>query len=263
VRKTARVRNPQTQIFEPHTTFTSANLSNSLKGIYKTSMVNSLELSFFTAIIGALVGILLAYAIVTSRSSILRQVVIAGSAVMANFGGVPLAFLFIATVGNAGVLTTFLDGHLGISLADDLHFRLTTVPGIALVYLYFLIPLMVLVMTPALEGLKPQWAEAAENLGANRWHYWRFIAGPVLLPNFLGSVLLLFCSAFSAYATAFALVGSSFPLVPTQISSVLSGNVLAGQENLGAALALDMVVIVLPLTVIYQLLQRRTSKWLA
>ena len=263
IRKATRVRNPQTQIFEAKKSFTADNLTNSLKGIYRTSMVNSLELSAFTAVIGAVVGILLAYAIVTSRSSILRQVVIAGSAVMANFGGVPLAFLFIATVGNAGVLTTFLDGHLGISLADDLHFKLTTVPGIALVYLYFLIPLMVLVMTPALEGLKPQWAEAAENLGANRWHYWRYIAGPVLLPNFLGSVLLLFCSAFSAYATAFALVGSSFPLVPTQISAVLSGNVLSGQENLGAALALDMVVIVLPLTVVYQLLQRRTSKWLA
>jgi putative spermidine/putrescine transport system permease protein len=263
VRKTTRVRNPQTQIFEPHTTFTGSNVSASLKGIYRTSMMNSIEVSAFTAIIGAIVGLLLAYAIVTSRSSVLRQIVVAGSAVMANFGGVPLAFLFIATLGNAGVLTTFLSDHLSISLSDDLHFRLTTVPGIALVYLYFLIPLMVLVMMPALEGLKPQWAEAAENLGANRWHYWRFIAGPVLLPNFLGSVLLLFCSAFSAYATAFALVGSSFPLVPTQISAVLSGNVLSGQENLGAALALDMVVIVLPLTVVYQLLQRRTSRWLA
>ena len=132
-----------------------------------------------------------------------------------------------------------------------------------MVYLYFLIPLMVLVMTPALEGLKPQWGEAAENLGANRWHYWRLVAGPVLLPNFLGSVLLLFCSSFSAYATAEALIGSSFPLIPLQIDSVLSGNVLAGQENIGAALALDMIIIVLPLTVIYQLLQRRTSRWLA
>ena len=100
------------------------------------------------------------------------------------------------------------------------------------------------------------WARTAGTTGG-------YIAGPVLLPNFLGSVLLLFCSAFSAYATAFALVGASFPLVPTQIASVLSGNVLVGQENLGAALALDMVVVVLPLTVVYQLLQRRTSKWLA
>src|SRR6202158_2357786 len=119
---------------------------------------------------------------------------------------------------------------------------------------------MVLVMTPALEGLKPEWSEAAENLGASRWHYWRHIAGPVLAPNFFGSVLLLFCSSFSAYATAYALVGQSFPLVTTQISAVVSGHVVSVQENFGAALALDMIVIVLPMTVIYQVLQRRTTK---
>jgi putative spermidine/putrescine transport system permease protein len=261
----APVRDPVTQQFvhRSHTSMTASNISSSLKGIYRTSLVNSVELSSVVAILGAVVGILLAYAIVTSRNSALRQIVIAAAAVTANFGGVPLAFLFIATVGNAGVLTVFLKDHLNMSLQSDLHFRLTTISGISLVYLYFLIPLMVLVMTPALEGLKPEWSEAAENLGASRWHYWRHIAGPVLAPNFLGSVLLLFCSSFSAYATAYALVGQSFPLVTTQISAVLSGNVLSGQENFGAALALDMIVIVLPMTVIYQVLQRRTSRWLA
>jgi putative spermidine/putrescine transport system permease protein len=263
-RKQVHARDPVTQQFVQSHVYTTANLSATLHGIYRTSMVNSIELSAATAVIGAVFGMFLAYAVVTSHSAALRQIVIAAAAVMANFGGIPLAFLFIATVGfPAGALTVFLQDDLHISLQDNLHFQLTTVTGIALVYLYFLIPLMVLVMSPALEGLKPQWAEAAENLGASRWHYWRYVAGPVLFPNFLGSVLLLFCSAFSAYATADALVGDSFPLIPTQISNVLSGNVLAGQENLGAALAFDMVVIVLPLTVIYQLLQRRTSKWLA
>jgi putative spermidine/putrescine transport system permease protein len=259
------VRNPVTQQFEhtTTTTFGGANISASLQGVYRTSLINTLKLSAIVAIVGAVVGILLAYAVVNSRSQLLRQVVTSASAVTANFGGIPLAFLFIATVGNAGVVTAFLNDHFGFSLANDMHFQLATISGIALVYMYFLVPLMVLVMTPALEGLKPQWAEAAENLGANRWHYWRYVAGPVLLPNFLGSVLLLFCSSFSAYATAYALAGQSFPLVPTQIASVLSGNVLAGQENLGAALALDMIVVVLPLTVIYQLLQRRTSRWLS
>jgi putative spermidine/putrescine transport system permease protein len=259
------VRDPVTQQFvhTSHTSYTGANVSSSVKGIYRTSLINSVQLSVVVSLIGAVVGVLLAYAVVNSRSSALRQIVIAAAAVTANFGGVPLAFLFIATVGNAGVVTAFLKDHFNISMAGDLHFQLTTIAGISLVYLYFLVPLMVLVMTPALEGLKPQWAEAAENLGANRWHYWRYVAGPVLLPNFLGSVLLLFCSSFSAYATAFALVGQSFPLVTTQISAVLSGNVLVGQENLGAALAVDMIVIVLPMTIIYQLLQRRTSKWLS
>jgi len=258
------VRNPVTQQFEhtSHTSFTGANIAESLKGIYRTSLVTSVKLSLLVAVIAAIVGVLLAYAVVNSRSFILRQVVTAAAAVTANFGGVPLAFLFIATIGNAGALTTFLDGHFGFSLQSDGHFQLSAMSGIAMVYLYFLIPLMVLVMMPALEGLKPQWGEAAENLGASRWHYWRLVAGPVLLPNFLGSVLLLFCSSFSAYATAYA-INSSFPIVTIRISSVLSGNVLSGQENLGAALALDMIVIVLPLTVVYQLLQRRTSKWLA
>jgi putative spermidine/putrescine transport system permease protein len=261
----APVRDPVTQQFvhRNHTSMTASNIGSSLKGIYRTSLVNSVELSAVVAILGAVVGILLAYAIVTSRNSALRQVVIAAAAVTANFGGVPLAFLFIATVGNAGILTVFLKDHFSLSLQSDLHFRLTTISGISLVYLYFLIPLMVLVMTPALEGLKPEWSEAAQNLGASRWHYWRHIAGPVLAPNFLGSVLLLFCSSFSAYATAYALVGQSFPLVTTQISAVLSGNVLSGQENFGAALALDMIVIVLPMTIVYQVLQRRTSRWLA
>lgn len=259
------VRDPVTQQFvhSSHTSYTAVNIANSLKGIYRTSLLNSVQLSVVVAVIGAVFGVLLAYAVINSKSGALRQIVIAAAAVSANFGGVPLAFLFIATVGNAGAVTVFLKDHFNLSLQDNLHFQLTTIPGIALVYLYFLVPLMVLVMTPAIEGLKPQWAEAAENLGANRWHYWRYVAGPVLLPNFLGSLLLLFCSSFSAYATAYALVGQSFPLVTTQISAVLSGNVLSGQENLGAALALDMIVIVLPLTIVYQLLQRRTSKWLA
>ncbi len=258
-------RDPVTQQFvhTSKTTFTGANLSESLHGIYLTSLRTSVQLSAIVAVVGAVLGVLLASAVVNSKSGLLKQLVTSAAAVLANFGGIPLAFLFIATLdANAGVLTTFLQDHFGFSLVDDAHVQLSHLSGLALVYLYFLVPLMVLVMTPALEGLKPQWGEAAENLGASRWKYWRYVAGPVLLPSFLGSVLLLFCSSFSAFATAYA-INSSFPLVTIRIQSVLSGNVLPGQENLGAALALDMIVIVLPLTIIYQLLQRRTSRWLA
>jgi putative spermidine/putrescine transport system permease protein len=258
-------RDPVTQQFvhTSKTTYTGENISESLKGIYRTSLITSVKLSFIVAVIGAVVGMLLAYAVVNSGSNALKQIVIAAAAVTANFGGVPLAFLFIATLdANSGIVTTFLQDHFHFSVQDDLHLQLAQLSGLSVVYLYFLIPLMVLVMTPALEGLKPQWGEAAENLGASRWQYWRLVAGPVLLPNFLGAALLLFCSSFSAYATAYA-INTSFTLVPISIKSILSGNVLSGHENLGAALALDMIVIVLPLTIIYQLLQRRTSKWLA
>lgn len=261
----ASIRDPITQQFvhQDSTSFTGTNFAQSLQGVYRTSLITSMELSAVVAVIGAVFGMLLAYAVVTSENRALRQIVTAAAAVTANFGGIPLAFLFIATLDtNSGIVTRFLRDHFHLSLQDSLHLQLAQLSGLSVVYLYFLVPLMVLVMTPALEGLKPQWAEAAENLGANRWQYWRFVAGPVLLPNFLGSLLLLFCSSFSAYATAYA-INSSFPLVTIRISSVLSGNVLSGQENLGAALAVDMIIIVLPLTVLYQLLQRRTARWLA
>lgn len=134
--------------------------------------------------------------------------------------------------------------------------------GVEFVYLYFLIPLMVLVITPALEGLRPQWRESALNLGASRWQYWRYVAGPVLAPSFFGAAALLFCSSFSAYATAAALTNGTLSLTSLQIGSVLSGNVITGQENVGAALALDMIVVVVPLTMLYLAMQRRTSRWL-
>jgi putative spermidine/putrescine transport system permease protein len=258
-------RDPVTQQFI-HTSksfFTGANLSESVQGVYRTSLITSVKLSAICAVIGAVIGVVLAAAVVNSSSGILRQIVTSAAAVTANFGGIPLAFLFIATLDtNSGVLTTFLENHFHFSIANDLHLQLAAMSGLTLVYLYFLIPLMVLVMTPALEGLKPQWLEAAQNLGASRFTYWRLVATPVLLPSFLGALLLLFCSSFSAFATAYAL-DNSFPLVTIRIKAVLSGNVLAGQENLGAALALDMIIIVLPLTIAYQLLQRRTSRWLA
>jgi putative spermidine/putrescine transport system permease protein len=128
--------------------------------------------------------------------------------------------------------------------------------------MYFQIPLMVLVILPALEGLRPAWREAAENLGARTWQYWRHVGGPVLLPSFLGCVLLLFGSALSAYATAEALTSGTIPLTSIQIGSFLNGNVIPGQENVGKALGLGLVVIISVAMVFYVLLQRRAAKWL-
>lgn len=259
------LRDPATQQFvtETHSSYTLANLRDSLTGVYHTALMNSIVLSLLTAVLGTVLGLVLAMSVVSSGSRLLRELTATLSAVAANFGGIPLAFIFIAALdANSGVVTVFLRESFGISLTDDLHFSMQGLSGMCLVYLYFLVPLMVLVTMPALEGLKPQWAEAAQNLGASRWQYWRHIAGPVLLPTLLGAMLLLFCSAFSAFATAYAL-NHTFPLLPTMIAQVLSGNVAVGQENLGAALAFDIIVFVLPLTVAYQLLQRRTSRWLA
>ncbi|MGY1746664.1 ABC transporter permease [Blastococcus sp. SYSU D00695] len=234
------------------------NLGRITEGAYGRSYLGSLQLSAVTAVLGAVLGLALAMAILRSRRArFLRRLVLTASGVLANFGGVPLAFAFLATIGNAGVVTPLITDVLGF---DD--FSLTSMAGLGVVYLYFLIPLMVLTIVPAVEALRPQWREAADNLGASGWQYWRHVGGPVLAPPVLGATMLLFASAFSAYATAKALVGSSVPLVTLQIADSLSSNVVVGAENLGKALALGMVVLIGLVMVFYAWVQRRAQRWL-
>jgi putative spermidine/putrescine transport system permease protein len=241
---------------------TLANLAALRSRYILDAFGRSILLSAVTAIIGAVFGALLAYALVTAREGgLLRRVVTAASGVLAQFGGVTLAFAFIATIGLSGFVTVFLRDHLGIDIYSH-GVWLFELPGLVLVYTYFQIPLMVIVFLPALDGIRPQWREATESLGGSTWQYWRRVAMPLLAPAFLGSTLLLFANAFSAYATAAALVSQGSPIVPLQIRGALTSEVVLGQQNLGKAMALGMVVVVAVVMSLYALLQRRTARWL-
>lgn len=239
--------------------WTLGNIGAAAGDPYLHAFVVSTEISALTAVIGAVVGLAIAFAVSAAPpGGVLRQVVSTASGVLAYFAGVPLAFAFIAAIGSQGLVTKWL-GALGLDISG---FSLFGFAGITLVYLYFQIPLMVLVIFPALEGLRPQWQEAASNLGASRWQYWRLVGGPLLLPPFLGALMLLFANAFAAYATAAALTNGIIPLVPIQIAAVMSGNVAVGQENLGNALGLGMILIVGLALAGYAWMQRRTARWL-
>jgi putative spermidine/putrescine transport system permease protein len=223
----------------------------------------SILLSVMSALVGAILGALLAYAISTAKpGGILRRIVTAAAGVLAQFGGVTLAFAFLATIGISGFVTVWLQNHLHFDIYSG-GVWLFELPGLTLVYTYFQIPLMVIVFLPALDGIRPQWREANDSLGGTTWQYWTKVAGPLLAPAFLGSALLLFANAFSAYATAAALVSQGNPIVPLQIRSALTSEVVLGQANLGKAMALGMVIIVAIVMGLYTLLERRTAKWLA
>ena len=241
--------------------WTWSNINLATHGAYLKGFENSLELSLIASIVPGILGLLIAYAIFTAkRGKTLRQMVITASGVFANFGGVPLAFLFIASLASTALVTGWLN-DIGVDIYTA-GFSLFNLAGVAVVYMYFQIPLMVLIILPALEGLRPSWREAAENLGARSWSYWRYIGGPVLMPSFLSCLMLLFGSALSAYATAAALTGGTIALVPIQIGTLLNGNVVAGQGNVGKALSLGLVLIIGVLMVLYVMLQRRAAKWL-
>jgi putative spermidine/putrescine transport system permease protein len=182
------------------------------------------------------------------------------SGVASNFAGVPLAFAFISTLGRMGLVTVFLRTVLGIDLYAS-GFNLYSFWGLALTYIYFQIPLMVLIIQPALDNMKKEWREASENLGASPLQYWLHIGIPVLLPSLLASFILLFGNAFGAYATAFSLTGGLINIVPILIGAQIRGDVLH-DPNLGYALALGMVFIMTLAILAYSWLQKIASRWM-
>jgi putative spermidine/putrescine transport system permease protein len=218
-------------------------------------------LALVTSIVPGVLGTLVAYAIATSKHELFKRLTAACSGVLAQFGGVNLAFMFIAALNaTTGVATHWL-GDIGLNPWNH-GFSLYKFWGVAFVYMYFQIPLMVLIITPAFAGLKESWREAASNLGASSWRYWRHVGLPVLAPAVLGGMFLLFGSGFSAYATAEALTTGTIAITPIQIGSILQGNVLSGEANLAYALGFAMIVILLFSVIGYALLRRRTSRWL-
>ncbi|NJD58277.1 MAG: acriflavin resistance protein [Anaerolineales bacterium] len=241
--------------------FTFENINKLLHSQYLIqSYWISIKLSLITALGGGFFGFLLAYAAIRGGlPKSMYAALMTFSGVASNFAGVPLAFAFIALLSPTGLLIGWMRA-LGYN--PYFHgFTLYTFTGLAIVYMYFQFPLMVLVIAPAIEGMRREWLEASENLGASSFQYWRYVALPILGPALLGTMILLFGNAFGAYATAQALTGGQINLVTIVIGSELRGDVL-GNAGVGYALSLGMVVIMALAIVGYTALQRRTERWL-
>lgn len=225
-----------------------------------SSYAMSIRISLTTAILGGLIGFLIAWAVaIGGLPQPFRSIITTFSGVASNFAGVPLAVAFVYTLGRVGVVTALIK-LLGIDLYRS-GFSIYSFAGLTLVYLYFQIPLMVLVILPAVDGLKREWREAAENLGATPVQYWRYVVLPVLMPSILGTMILLFCNSFGAHATAYALTGGLFNIATLLIGQQISGDVLHN-PGLGHAVAMGMVIIMALLISIYSILQRRSERWL-
>jgi putative spermidine/putrescine transport system permease protein len=241
--------------------FTLANLRDLTHPTILKAYWISIQVSAASAVGGAVVGFFLAYAAISGGlPRWIRPTLLTFSGVASNFAGVPLAFAFLATLGRTGLVTVLLVNLLGFNIYQT-GFNLLSFWGLALTYLYFQIPLMVLIMAPAIDGLKREWREAAANLGGSAVDYWRYVGLPVLWPTMVGTTLLLFANAFGAVATAYALTGSSLNIVTILLFAQIRGDVLHN-ENLGYALALGMIAITGFSNAAYIWLRARSERWL-
>ena len=221
----------------------------------------SIKVSIASSLIGAFAGLAIAIAIVRGGlPEWIRSATLTFSGVASNFAGVPLAFAFLATLGRLGLVTVLLDTLFGINIYST-GFNILSFWGLTLTYAYFQIPLMVVIIVPAIDGIKKEWGEAAAMLGATQAQYWRMVVIPVIWPSFLGTVILLFANAFGAIATAYALTGSSLNIVPILLYAQIRGDVLHN-AHLGYAIAFGMIVITGLANVFYIWFRTRSERWL-
>ncbi len=234
----------------PSGSWAFANITKLADPLVRGYFIGSVKLCLLSSVFGAVFGAILAYAVaIGNPDGLIRRLYIAVSGVLAQFGGVTLAFAFLVLIGPVGLLF-----HASWFYSFPW--------GITVIYTYFQIPLMVLVFLPAIDGVKVQWREASENLGASAWQYWRYVGGPLLTPAFLGGALLLFANALSAYATAVAWEDQIAYIVPQQIGIALSSEVGLSNVNVADLLALGMIIMMAVVMTGYALLQRRAARWL-
>jgi putative spermidine/putrescine transport system permease protein len=252
--------------FDTNGAFTWDNFSALADPNVRSDLVATIWVSALTAALGAVIGAIVCFALLgTNPNGWLRTVVNSVSSVLAQFGGVMLAFAFIATIGQQGFLTLWLESTFGWQDNPFVSFDnngplLYQIAGLTVPYLYFQVPLMVIVFMPAMEGLKATWGEANATLGGSRFTYWTRIAMPILAPAFFGSAILLFANAFSSYATAAALI-SQGGILPLDIKGALTSETVVGKANEAGVLALVMVVVMIVVMTVYSALDRRASRW--
>lgn len=219
---------------------------------YQQAFRFSLDISLWSSVWGLLIALVTGYSLHQLGGGRLQRFLISFTNMTSNFAGVPLAFAFVILLGLNGCLTLLLR-HYGVIES----FRLFSRNGMVLVYTWFQIPLGVLLLYPAFDGLKKEWQESAALLGASRWRYWWHIGLPILFPALLGTFVILLANALGAYATIYALTTGNFNVVPVRIAALVSGDISL-DPNTGSALAMLLVAIMALITLVQQYLVRRS-----
>ncbi|MBJ9999607.1 ABC transporter permease subunit [Erwinia sp. S38] len=222
---------------------------------YQQAIRFSLDISFWSSVYGLIIALLGGYSLHQLGGGRLHRFLMSFTNMTSNFAGVPLAFAFVILLGLNGCLTLLMRKYEIMQ-----GFKLYSTDGLIVVYTWFQIPLGILLLYPAFDGLKKEWQESAALLGASRWRYWRHIGLPVMTPALVGTFVILLANALGAYATIYALTTGNYNVIPVRIAALVSGDVSL-DPNMGSALAMLLVVLMSIITVVHQWLVRRSYQY--
>src|SRR4029079_14914540 len=100
-------------------------------------------------------------------------------------------------------------------------------------------PIAYLALRPMLASISTSLEEAAFSLGGSRWHAFRTVTLPLVIPALANAFLLLFGCSLADFATPLILAGSDFSVLPTEAYLQITGMF---DLRSGAILSLLLVV---------------------
>lgn len=205
----------------------------------RRSFTDTMQMGLLTATAGTLVGFIFAYAIVRCQ--------IPGKRFVHWLALVPtvsppfaLALSMILLFGRNGLITNKLLGIEFVKGMNDIY----GLDGLVIVQTITFFSVSYLILKAMLERLNPAMEEAGASLGAGRFHLFRTITLPLLIPGIAGSFLLLFVESLADLGNPLFIAGNKTVLSAQIFMAVI------GEYNYQKASALSLVLII-PTLVIF------------
>ena len=226
----------------------------------RRAIVSSLGVGVTVASLTTLIGVPLAWCISRLRIGS-RSVAAAALNVAANIPATSLVFGFAAAFGGAGMVTL----ALRLVWADAPALNIYGATGLVFVFLYFHVPLFVLLVLPAMGAVTEELWEAANVCGAGPLRFWRRVGLPVLAPFILAGWILMFVWAIGQYGVPLALGGGegAMNLMTLRIGDLIQFIGSTNRFERAACLSLLLIVLSVVALWLYRSLLRRALRWLA
>ena len=221
-----------------------------VNGYYLKPIWNSLKVTVCSTTVSLLLGIPIAYfySFYKIRGAKLIFVLSVLCSMSAPFIG---AYSWILLMGRNGVVTTFLEGVLGLTVGNIYGFK-----GILLVQSLKFFPLVFIYMNGAFKNIDNTLMEASANMGCTGVRRLFNIVLALSMPTILAAALMVFMQAFADFGTPMVM-GEGYQTFPVMIYNAYLGEGGA-DRNFAAALAVVAIII----TAIIFLIQKwGTSKF--